>query len=53
MSAQTNRKDFFNTSFHLDRRLSVTANENRQVQQLFTPEEMENLKLNNLRSKRK
>lgn len=53
MSSQANRRDFFNTSFTYDRRPSVTAADNRNTDKLFTPEEMDNLKLNNLRQKRK
>lgn len=54
MSAQANRQNVFSIGNSLEKRQSVTAAEGRPSQHaLFSPEEMENLKLNNLREKRK
>ena len=53
MSAQTKRQDIFNLTNAFDKRISVTAAETRTQNNLFTPQEMENIKLNNLRHKRR
>ena len=53
MSAQAQRSDLFTVANSFDKRQSVTAAENRGSQLLFSAEEMENLKLNNLRQKRR
>ena len=53
MSAQEKRTDPFNISHNFERRVSITADETRKAQNLFTSEEMENMKLNNLRHKRR
>lgn len=54
MSSQAQRTDVFRVLNSYDKRQSVTAAENRTPQhKLFSPEEMEDLKLNHLREKRK
>ena len=54
MSVQARRADVFKIINSTEKRQSVTAEENRSSQNLiFSPEEMENIKLNNLREKRK
>lgn len=52
-SAQANRADIFNISNTFEKRASVTAAETRSPPKIFSPEEMENIKLLNLRQKRK
>lgn len=53
MSSQGIRNDPFNLTQHFEKRMSVTAEESRPPQNLFSSEEMENMKLNNLRQKRR
>ena len=54
MSSQANRADAFKIMNTFQHRQSVTAADTRTPQQkLFSPEEMEDLKLNQLRDKRK
>ncbi len=52
-SAQGNRTDLFSVSNSFDKRVSVTAAESRSPPKIFTPEEMENMRLANLRQKRR
>lgn len=52
-SAQGNRVDMLNTTNDFDKRVSVTAAETRSPAKIFSPEEIENIRLNNLRQKRR
>lgn len=52
-SAQGNRVDALNFTGDFDKRVSVTAADTRSPPKIFSPEEVENIRLNNLRQKRR